>query len=184
MSASFIAPTPISRVPHPQLAKCERRRQTTPRAFFLEAAHTAPEFVAHVAASCGAALFGVMGARATRAPRALMTAKVAAKRRAKAEEALLRRARRAQLSESAGTLGANAQWGDVAVDEPDNRVTSFTNPAISSADSPFALFDQRLRETASTSPSVNTPLPGVRRRNSKRPHASEFLDADDNSWRS
>ncbi len=181
MAATFAAPATIPRLPQQRPRTC-RRRRPPPSAFFLEAAHTAPEFVAHVAASCGAALFGVMGARATRAPRALMTAKVAAKRRAKAEESLLRRARRAQLAENAGKLGANAQWGDVAVDEPDNRIISFSQPAaITSGDSPFALFDQRLRETAGDSP-PSKALPS-RPKNSVRPAPSEFLDADDNAWR-
>lgn len=145
---------------------------------FLEAAHTAPEFIAHVAASCGAALFGVIGAKATRAPRALMTAKVAARRRKAAEEGLVRRARRAELSESVTTLGHLADWNDLAVDEPDNRLISFPKPvnAISGSTShaPFALFDEKLKE--------NTSRPSLaphQKQQRRTPSALEFLHDDE-----
>lgn len=149
---------------------------------FLAAAHTAPEFIAHVAASCGAALFGVIGAKATRAPRALMTAKVAARRRKAAEEVLVRRARRAELSESVTTLGHLADWNDLAVDEPDNRLISFPKPvnSISAAgpsNTPFALFDEKLKDTSSSRPSL---APLKRHQNQRRtPNALEFLHDDE-----
>lgn len=149
---------------------------------FLEAAHTAPEFIAHVAASCGAALFGVIGAKATRAPRALMTARVAARRRKAAEEVLVRRARRAELSESVTTLGHLADWNDLAVDEPDNRIISFPKPvnAISAGTSqaPFALFDEKLKETTTSRPSL-TPQPQHNAQERRTPSALEFLHDDE-----
>lgn len=157
---------------------------------FLEAAHSAPEFIAHVAASCGAALFGVVGAKATRVPRALMSAKVAAKRRAAAEEALVRRARREELA--AGVqLGVNADWNDVGVDEPENRVVRLGSDSLlpQSGTAPFALFDQRLADTdpkqlpnttrasTSASSSASSNASGSLKRSIPLP--TEFLDADE-----
>lgn len=112
---------------------------------FLEAAHTAPEFLTHVAASCGAAMFGVLGARATRAPRAMMAARVAERRRRHAEEMLVRRARREELAAGA-VRGDVKHWDDVDVDAMLNRTVPLKLPAMATPQ--FEQFDKLLSSRA------------------------------------
>lgn len=142
----------------------------------LNAAHTAPEFLTHVAASCGAAMFGVLGAKATKVPRALMAARSAEERRKRAEERVIREARRKELASAAELLGEKANWNDVDVDAIENRkieVGETLDRALPM--SQFQSFD-RLLSRAST---VAAPMGSGAGGPPTPPAASEFLTDDD-----
>lgn len=151
---SFVAPLPPGRLgcglrtarspARPRLAAASPRRprSSATRMSFLGAVHTAPEFIAHVLASCGAGLFGLVGFRATRGPRALMAARFAADRRAEAEARHVRALRRAELAEGA-RLGVARDWADMDVDAADNLLVPLSASMLGGA-SQFRAFDSAL----------------------------------------
>lgn len=85
---------------------------------FLDPAHTMPEFVSHVLASCGFGLAGIVGAYATRDVRAVVGSERREKRVLDMREDIARFRRRKELGEGARPR----DWDDVVVDRHENVV--------------------------------------------------------------